>query len=155
MKQTAYSGFHSEKKNFHLMIKTMKNIDRYNVRIVQNGELIQDQLYDIYDPLTMAFEENEGFYFHKDYNEVIKKEHEYRSPLFPTRNHSIVESDYYSVSVSLKIYLKMLSGKMPFPFKCNLKERIDYDLWSYCLISKPPKKLKDFINHYKKKLSKV
>ena len=133
----------------------VKNIDKYYVKIIQNGNVIQDQLYNIYEPLSMVFDEKDGFFYHKDYEEVSKMSYEDRCSVYPSRNYSIKTGDYYSVSVSLKIYLKMLSGKMPFPFKCNLKDRIDYDLLGINCTTKVDKEVIKFISSYKKKLSKA
>ena len=105
------------------------DIDNWNVRIIQNGDLIQDQLYNIYDCFSfMVFDEGEGFFKKEDYKEAIKQEAETRSSIYPFRSYHIKEHDYYSVSVSLRVYLKMIKGEMMFPFLCNLDERRKYDL---------------------------
>lgn len=47
----------------------MFDITDYNVRIIQNGDLIEDVLYNIYDDLSIVFDENEGFFLIK----IIKR----------------------------------------------------------------------------------
>ena len=123
------------------------DIDNWNIRIIQNGELIQDQLYNIYIPLSVVFDENEGFFKKDDYEETIKENADYRSPLFPARTFHIKEHDYYSVSVNLSTYLKMIKGEKPFPFKCDLNERRKYDLIENSLIRNVPKEIKDLLNY--------
>lgn len=132
----------------------MKEIDKYNVRIIQKDKEICDQIYDIYNPLTvMVIDEREGAFYHKDYNEVCKMPHEERGSVFPCRNYSIVSRDYFSVSVSLRLYLKMLSGKIPFPFGLdNTEERIKYDLINATPFELP-KEVEETIMSYKKLLT--
>ena len=123
------------------------DIDNWNVRIIQNGDLIQDQLYNIYVPLSVVFDDNEGFFRKEDYEEATKENAEWRSPLFPSRTFHIKEHDYYSVSVSLSTYLKMIKGEKPFPFKCSLDERRNYDLLENSLIKNIPEEIKKLLNY--------
>lgn len=93
----------------------MLDITNYNVRIIQNGELIEDVLYDIYDDLTLIFDENEGNFLYKDYQKAIEEtDREHRTSLLPMRNYHISKHDYFSVSVSLENYIEMLKGKKKF-----------------------------------------
>ena len=111
------------------LLETDNSIDNWNVRIIQKGELIEDCLYNIYDCFSfMIFDEGEGFFKKEDYKEAIKQEAEYRSSIYPFRSYHIKEHDYYSISVSLSVYLKMIKGEMMFPFPCDLNERRKYDL---------------------------
>lgn len=87
----------------------MFDITDYNVRIIQNGDLIEDGLYNIYDDLSIVFDENEGFFHNKDYQKAVKEvDREHRTSLLPMRNYHISKHDYFSVSVSLENYIKML-----------------------------------------------
>ena len=87
----------------------MFDITDYNVRIIQNGDLIEDGLYNIYDDLSIMFDENEGFFHNKDYQKAVKEvDREHRTSLLPMRNYHISKHDYFSVSVSLENYIKML-----------------------------------------------
>ena len=89
----------------------MFDITDYNVRIIQNGDLIEDVLYNIYDGLSIVFDENEGFFHNKDYQKAVKEvDREHRTSLFTMRNYHISKHDYFSVSVSLENYIKMLKG---------------------------------------------
>ena len=100
------------------------SIDDWNVRIIQDGDLVKDVLYNIYDDLSICFDENEGHFFHKDYETALKNNDiEHRTPLLPQRNYHIKEHDYFSVSVSLEAYIKMLKGEKPFPNNLNLESR--------------------------------
>lgn len=106
------------------------NIDNWNVRIIQNGDFVEDQLYNIYDCFSfMIFDEGEGFFKKEDYEKAAKQEAEHRSSIYPFRSYHIKDHDYYSVSVSLSVYLKMIKGEMLFPFSCNLNERRKYNLF--------------------------
>lgn len=40
----------------------MIDISDWNVRIVQNGEVIEDVLYNIYNDLSLVFDENEELF---------------------------------------------------------------------------------------------
>ena len=112
------------------------DITDWNVRIIQNGEVIEDSLYNIYDDLSICFDENEGNFLHKDYKEALKQtDIEHRTPLLPQRNFHIASHDYFSVSVSLETYLKMLKGEKKFPHE--LSGRKGYDIFSNSLADVP------------------
>lgn len=129
------------------LLKTDNSIDNWNVRIIQKGELIEDCLYNIYDCFSfMIFDEGEGFFKKEDYKEAIKQEAEYRSSIYPFRSYHIKEHDYYSISVSLSVYLKMIKGEMMFPFSCDLNERRKYDL-SLTYGGVIPEEIKKLLNY--------
>ena len=62
--------------------------------------------------LSIVFDENEGFFHNKDYQKAVEEiDREHRTSLFPMRNYHISKHDYFSVSVSLENYIKMLIKK--------------------------------------------
>ena len=95
----------------------MFDINDWNVRIIQNGDIIEDTLYNIYDSNSIVFDENEGLFLHSDYEKAltIETDREHRTPLLPMRNYHISKHDFFSVSVSLEVYFKMLKGEKKFP----------------------------------------
>ena len=42
----------------------MFDINDWNVRIIQNGDIIEDTLYNIYDSNSIVFDENEGLFLY-------------------------------------------------------------------------------------------
>ncbi len=59
--------------------------------------------------LSIVFDENEGFFHNKDYQKAVEEvDREHRTSLFTMRNYHISKHDYFSVSVSLENYIKML-----------------------------------------------
>ena len=128
------------------------DISDWNVRIIQNGVLVQDVLYNIYENLSIVFEENEGYFYHDDYQKALKEtDRDYRSPLLPIRNHSISEHDYFSVSVSLEVYMKMLKGEKKLPNNISLEDRKNHSILflSTATISK---EIEELIEDFYKKL---
>lgn len=134
----------------------MFDITDWNVRIIQNGEIVQDTLYNIYDNLSICFEENEGFFQHRDYKEALEYVgNEYKSPLMPSRTHHIKEHDYFSVSVGLETYIKMLKGEKEFPNNLaffNRARKEDHSILSECLVTNLPEEVKEFVENIYKEL---
>ena len=129
------------------------DLSNWNVRIIQSNGFVKDQLYNIYDENSIVFDENEGHFYQKDYDDVICLSHEFRSSVYPSRNYNIKESDYYSVSVSLENYIKMLKGEKDFPFSLSREERLNYDLFGiYCSVIKVPDEIKEIIESCKNQL---
>lgn len=129
----------------------MLDITDYNVRIVQNGESIEDVLYDIYDDLTLIFDENEGNFLHKDYQEAIEEtDREHRTSLFPMRNYHISKHDYFSVSVSLENYIKMLKGEKKFPHNFDKEGRKKHNILFMSLVKN--EEIKEYIREIYKEL---
>lgn len=128
----------------------MFDITDYNVRIIQNGNLIEDVLYNIYDDLSIVFDENEGFFSNKDYQKALEEvDREHRTPLLPMRNYHISKHDYFSVSVSLENYIKMLKGEKKFPHNFDKDERKKHDIVFMSLVSNS-KEIKEYMaNIYK------
>lgn len=123
----------------------MFDITDYNVRIIQNGDLIEDGLYNIYDDLSIVFDENEGFFHNKDYQKAVKEvDREHRTSLLPMRNYHISKHDYFSVSVSLENYIKMLKEEEKFPHNLDISERRKHDIVFMSLISNN-KEVKEYI----------
>lgn len=128
------------------------DISDWNVRIIQNGVLVQDVLYNIYENLSLVFEENEGYFYHSDYQKVLKEtDRDYRSPLLPMRNYHISKHDYFSVSVSLEVYTKMLKGEKKLPNNISLEDRKKHSILflSTATISK---EIKELIEDFYKEL---
>ena len=73
----------------------MFDINDWNVRIIQNGDIIEDTLYNIYDSNSIVFDENEGLFLHSDYEKAltIETDREHRTPLLPMRNYHISKHD--------------------------------------------------------------
>jgi len=129
----------------------MFDITDYNVRIVQNGELIGDTLYGIYDDLTLIFDENEGSFLHKDYQKAIEEtDREHRTSLLPMRNYHISKHDYFSVSVSLENYIKMLKGEKKFPHNFDKEERKKHNILFMSLVKN--EEIKEYIKKIYKEL---
>ena len=122
------------------------NISDFNVRIIQNGTLIEDVLYNIYDDLTLVFDENEGNFLHEDYQKALEEtDREHRTSLFPMRNY-----DYFSVSVSLDNYIRMLKGEKEFPHNFNREERKKHDILFMSLVK--DEEVKEYIKKIYKEL---
>ena len=70
-----------------------------------------------YYHISIVFDENEGLFLHSDYEKAltIETDREHRTPLLPMRNYHISKHDFFSVSVSLEVYFKMLKGEKKFP----------------------------------------
>lgn len=123
-------------------------MDEFYVMIIQKGNQIYDRLYSIYDNCSMfCFDDKIGMYF----EEAVKQEHETKSPIYPCKNET---RDYYAIPVSLFHYLHMLDGECKFPFECDLKERIEYDLVENAT-TVVPANIKDFIRSYKNRLKQA
>lgn len=104
----------------------LKDPENWNVRMIQHGEIVEDVLYSPYIPSSIGFDELEGYFYHKDFEYCKGLEHEDRtSYIYPAHNSSIKNRDYYSISVSLLHYIKMLKGEKPFPKGFPKKERIE------------------------------
>lgn len=131
----------------------MFDITDYNVRIIQNGDLIEDVLYNIYDDLSIVFDENEGSFYNKDYQKAVEEEvdREHRTSLLPMRNYHISKHDYFSVSVSLENYIKMLKGEKKFPHNLDINERRKHDIAFMSLVSND-KEVKEYIANIYKEL---
>ena len=127
------------------------NISDFNVRIIQNGTLIEDVLYNIYDDLTLVFDENEGNFLHEDYQKALEEtDREHRTSLFPMRNYHISKHNYFSVSVSLENYIKMLKGEKKFPHNFNREERKEHDILFMSLVK--DEEVKEYIKKIYKEL---
>lgn len=100
--------------------------------------------------LSIVFDENEGFFHNKDYQKAVKEvDREHRTSLFTMRNYHISKHDYFSVSVSLENYIKMLKGEKKFPHNLDISERRKHDIVFMSLISNN-KEVKEYIaNVYK------
>lgn len=104
-------------------------LEDWNVRIIQNGEKVEDVLYNIYIPTSIVFDENEGLFLSSDYKTAVNEtERDYRSPLFPIRNYHIKNQNYFSVSVNLETYIKMLKGEKPFPNSLSREKRLKHNI---------------------------
>ena len=133
----------------------LNEIDDYYVMIIQKGESIEDKIYNIYDNCSMlCFDDKIGMYYQSDYEEMKKQDYETRSSIYPCKNISIKRHDYYSIPVSLNHYLKMLKGECEFPFKCDIKERIEYDLLTYS-VTLIPDGIKKIIESCKNQLKQT
>lgn len=108
-------------------MEDLNNPENWNVRMIQKGEDVEDILYSPYEHFSMIFDDLEGYYYHKDFNSEEQNNHEHRSNFFyPAHNYSISVRDYYSVSVSLENYIKMLKGIKEFPNGFSREPRIEY-----------------------------
>lgn len=104
----------------------LKDPENWNVRMIQNGEFVYDTLYSPYIPISIGLDELEGYFYKKDYGECKKLNHEDRSSyVYPAHNSSIKLNNYFSVSVSLPLYIKMLKGEKSLPKGFSKKERIE------------------------------
>jgi hypothetical protein len=129
----------------------MIDISDWNVRIIQNGEIIEDVLYNIYNDLSLVFDENEGNFLHEDYQKALEEtDREHRSSLFPMRNYHISKHDYFSVSVSLETYIKMLKGEKKFPHNFNKEERKKHSIIFMSLVD--DNEIKEYIEKLYKEL---
>ena len=127
------------------------NISDFNVRIIQNGTLIEDVLYNIYDDLTLVFDENEGNFLHEDYQKALNEiDREHRTSLLPMRNYHISKHDYFSVSVSLENYIKMLKGEKNFPHNFDKEERKKHNILFMSLVK--DEEIKEYIKKIYKEL---
>ena len=124
--------------------------DYWNVRIFEVNHSSFDQLYCPYIEESMLyFDELEGYFYHKDYDnlESLKEEDCKWFPIGrPIQKVHIKNGDCVSISVSLINYVKMIKKEISFPKGISNNRKIEE---LTCLIE-IPKEIKAFLNYNKK-----